>query len=157
MNSVRTIITVLLSSAVFIAACFMPAVQVDFPVTPSGMGTLNDLPGFNLLQVGYVVALQGKSLGWLANPAWLASIAALLLRKRDLAFGASLISILLAMDTVRLYAQPDIVLSTQGCAGPLSVHFAKLMPGFFIWLTSMCMVALSSSCDSELSGRPAPY
>jgi hypothetical protein len=120
----------------FAAACVLPALL--FKVIPDYPGaappSTEEWPGLALLGYGPLAVLSGQ-FGWLANPAFVGAVIAVLLQKWRLAVFTGAAGFLIAFDTLRMASTPVLNGDTDS-----TLALKQLLPGFYLWLASFAMV-----------------
>lgn len=126
---------VIISIAFFLTSLFVNAFAINNLSNPHGWSK-----GWALVSLGWMGFLSGKVfyiLPWLANPLYIASICFYFLKKR-VSFYLSLLAIFMAL----LFTFTMKIPSNEN--GMIS-DVVALESGYFLWLGSMILVAISAS------------
>jgi hypothetical protein len=126
---------VIISIAFFLTSLFVNGFAINNPSNPHGWSK-----GWALVSLGWMGFLSGKVLyilPWLANPLYIMSVCFYFLKKR-LSFYCSLLAILMAL----LFTFTMKIPSNEN--GMISDVIA-LESGYFLWLGSMILAAISAS------------
>jgi hypothetical protein len=121
----------LISPALFIAACCLPALEFT-----KSEGGLNVMLGANILAVGWSGIFAGIP-GWYANLFWVLGLVLGFLRKPIgqpwWAAGAGVLGLLIACSAFKMLGQ-----TIPGDEGDVThLTLVRFLPGFYVWIASL--------------------
>jgi len=126
----------------YLAACTLPCLEFR-------NGTIEIYYGYSILLQGWIAVLVGQ-IAWLANPAWLASMAFFIFRRWTLSLIFSALSLIFAAATFFIYRRELIIL---GDTPGRNVELGSLRIGFYVWLTSLIVIGAGALYEKMIGNR----
>lgn len=126
----------------FLAACTLPCLEFR-------NGAIEIYYGYSILLQGWIAVLVGQ-IAWLANPAWLASMAFFIFRRWTLSLIFSALSLIFAAGSFLIYRSEIVVLpDTPG----RRLELGSLRIGFYVWLTSLIVIGAGAFYEKMINNR----